>query len=114
MRHLIYINLVVIFLDITLLVIQYANFFYVQGAYKPCVYGVKLRIEFAILNRITSTIRRPSHPSYNHTTGSKSARRSKPDDTGLETFSQRSGAQLLDGSTAEYQNSSQEARLQDR
>ncbi|KAF2194165.1 hypothetical protein K469DRAFT_734680 [Zopfia rhizophila CBS 207.26] len=77
LHQLIYINLLVIFLDITLLAIQYANFFYLQGAYKPCVYGVKLRVEFAILNRLISSIRgRGSGAgySYSHGEGSGSHR----------------------------------------
>lgn len=57
MRHLIYTNMLVVFLDCTLLGMSYSPYFYVQAAFKPCVYGVKLRIEFAILNRLVSTLR---------------------------------------------------------
>jgi hypothetical protein len=106
MKHLILANLVVIFLDITLLAIQYANFFYVQGSYKPCVYGVKLRIEFAILNRLISTIQKPSHHSHSNRSGFKS---SKPHETHLKTISQKSGANLIEGDATEYHNSSLEA-----
>lgn len=53
-------NILIIALDITLLGIQCANLFYLQGAFKPCVYGIKLKIEFAILNRLISTIRAPA------------------------------------------------------
>ncbi|KAI9784428.1 MAG: hypothetical protein M1816_000852 [Peltula sp. TS41687] len=112
MRHLIYSNFVVIVLDVTLLAIQYANFFYVQGAYKPCVYGVKLRIEFGILNRVISWMQRsPQHSQHHNTAASRLARRSRlppaADDKGPdETCSQRSAAVLLDGAstTAEYPN----------
>ncbi|KAI0595198.1 integral membrane protein [Biscogniauxia sp. FL1348] len=55
--HLIYTNLLVIALDIALLGIQCANLFYVQGAFKPCVYGIKLKVEFAILNRLVKSVR---------------------------------------------------------
>ncbi|KAI1491509.1 integral membrane protein [Biscogniauxia mediterranea] len=55
--HLVYTNLLVIALDITLLGIQCANLFYVQGAFKPCVYGIKLKVEFAILNRLVKSVR---------------------------------------------------------
>jgi hypothetical protein len=73
MKHLIYSNLVVIFLDISVISVQFANFFYVQGAFKPCVYGVKLRIEFAILNRLIKSVQQPSRPSFSDRSGSKSA-----------------------------------------
>ncbi|KAI1076800.1 integral membrane protein [Whalleya microplaca] len=57
LHHLIYVNLLVIALDIALLGIQYANLFYVQGAFKPCVYGIKLKVEFVILNRLIHSLR---------------------------------------------------------
>jgi hypothetical protein len=50
--HLICMNLLVIMLDIVLLGIQYANLFYLQGAFKPCVYGIKLKVEFLVLNEL--------------------------------------------------------------
>lgn len=64
MHHLIYTNLLVVFLDVSLLGMSYSNFFYVQAAYKPCVYGVKLRVEFSILNRLVQTLRGSSQRSY--------------------------------------------------
>ena len=64
MHHLIYTNCLVVFLDISLLAMSYSPFFYVQAAYKPCVYGVKLRIEFSILNRLVQTLRGSSVHSY--------------------------------------------------
>ncbi|KAH7397148.1 hypothetical protein BKA66DRAFT_508942 [Pyrenochaeta sp. MPI-SDFR-AT-0127] len=57
MRHLIYTNILVVFLDCSLLAMSYSPYFYVQAAFKPCVYGVKLRVEFSILNRLVSTLR---------------------------------------------------------
>lgn len=58
LRHLVMSNLLVIALDIALLGVQYADLFYLQGAFKPCVYGVKLKVEFAILNRLLEMVRR--------------------------------------------------------
>lgn len=55
--HLIYMNLLVIALDITLLGIEYADLFYLQGAFKPCVYGIKLKVEFLVLNRLIERVR---------------------------------------------------------
>lgn len=57
LHQLIYTNLLVIALDIALLGIRYANMFYLQGAFKPCVYGVKLKVEFVILNRLIKSVR---------------------------------------------------------
>jgi hypothetical protein len=48
-------NLLVIVLDIALLGIQYAGFFQLQGAFKPCVYGIKLKVEFLVLNSLIKT-----------------------------------------------------------
>ncbi|KAL2024895.1 hypothetical protein VTK56DRAFT_3594 [Thermocarpiscus australiensis] len=56
--HLVFANVLVIALDIALLGVQYAGLFYLQGAFKPCVYGVKLKVEFAILNRLVDLVRR--------------------------------------------------------
>jgi hypothetical protein len=64
MRHLILVNLLVIALDISLLSIRYANLFYLHGAYKPCVYGMKLRIEYAILNRLINSMKKRRSSSY--------------------------------------------------
>lgn len=55
--HLVLTNVLVIALDVALLGVQYAGLFYLQGAFKPCVYGVKLKVEFAILNRLVETVR---------------------------------------------------------
>ncbi|KAK4033734.1 hypothetical protein C8A01DRAFT_49749 [Parachaetomium inaequale] len=55
--HLVFANTMVIALDIALLGVQYADLFYLQGAFKPCVYGVKLKVEFAILNRLVEIVR---------------------------------------------------------
>ncbi|PQE11613.1 integral membrane protein [Rutstroemia sp. NJR-2017a WRK4] len=53
--HLIFMNLLVIVLDIVLLGIQYAGYFQLQGAFKPCVYGIKLKVEFLVLNSLIKT-----------------------------------------------------------
>ncbi|KAF2175916.1 hypothetical protein K469DRAFT_457431, partial [Zopfia rhizophila CBS 207.26] len=58
MQHLNYTNLLVIFLDISVLVLSYIpGIFYVQAVYKPCVYGIKLRVEFSILNKLVETVK---------------------------------------------------------
>lgn len=62
--QLVYANALIIALDITLLGIQCADLFYLQGAIKPCVYGIKLKIEFVILNRLINTVRQPGGGVY--------------------------------------------------
>ncbi|KAH0538450.1 hypothetical protein FGG08_004948 [Glutinoglossum americanum] len=52
MRHLIYINLLIIVLDIVVLITAYANLFDIQVTFKGAVYSIKLTIEFAILNEL--------------------------------------------------------------
>jgi hypothetical protein len=37
-------------------VIQYSFVFYVQGAFKPCGYGVKLKVEFVVLNHLIDSL----------------------------------------------------------
>lgn len=58
--QLVYANCVILALDVVLLGIQCANMFHLQGAFKPCVYGIKLKLEFVILNRLIQTIRKPA------------------------------------------------------
>ncbi|KAI1192107.1 integral membrane protein [Nemania serpens] len=60
LHHLLYINVLIISLDVALLGVQYANLFYLQGAFKPAIYGVKLKLEFVILNRLLKSIERRS------------------------------------------------------
>ncbi|KAF2005808.1 hypothetical protein P154DRAFT_285601 [Amniculicola lignicola CBS 123094] len=64
-NHLIYVNVLVMFLDCSLLALTYAGFFYVQGAYKPCIYGVKLRIEYSILNRLIQSVQPSAYAHFN-------------------------------------------------
>jgi hypothetical protein len=52
MKHLIYINLLIIFMDMALLVTEYANLYEIQTTLKGAVYGVKLKLEFIILNQL--------------------------------------------------------------
>ncbi|KAH7308875.1 hypothetical protein BKA65DRAFT_576475 [Rhexocercosporidium sp. MPI-PUGE-AT-0058] len=54
MLHLIYVNILVILMDITLLCTQYANLYEIQITFKGALYSIKLRLEFAILNDLMS------------------------------------------------------------
>lgn len=52
MMHLVWVNLVIIALDITLLALEYAGLYDIQVTYKAAVYSVKLKMEFSILNKL--------------------------------------------------------------
>ncbi|KAI2628420.1 integral membrane protein [Xylaria nigripes] len=79
LRLLIYINFLIISLDIALLGVQYASLFYIQGAFKPAIYGVKLKLEFVILNRLIKSVSRRTLS----TLGSDIRRGSKPEAVGI-------------------------------
>lgn len=51
-NNLICINVVIIIFDIGILALEYANQYRIQTAYKTFVYSVKLKMEFAILNKL--------------------------------------------------------------
>jgi hypothetical protein len=81
MRHLIYVNILVILMDITLLGTEYANLYDIQITFKGTLYSIKLRIEFAILNQLRSIVR-PSGTSYDNGVNSQPGVR----DVSLHTF----------------------------
>lgn len=79
MTHLVWVNLMIIALDITLLAIEYAGYYDIQTTYKAAVYSVKLKMEFSILNRLLDLFqgriqdssddpRSRSHPTYGTST----------------------------------------------
>lgn len=63
MLHLIYVNILVILMDITLLCTEYANLYEIQITFKGALYSIKLRLEFAILNDLMS-IAGPANTSH--------------------------------------------------
>lgn len=62
--YLIYFNILIIAMDASLLGLQYAGFDKIQHFYKPAVYSVKLKLEFAILNRLVETVQSSRDMSY--------------------------------------------------
>jgi hypothetical protein len=52
MIHLIYVNAIIVFLDLSILGLEYSGLYDIQTAYKGLVYSVKLKLEFSILNRL--------------------------------------------------------------
>ncbi|KAJ2905462.1 hypothetical protein MKZ38_005338 [Zalerion maritima] len=51
-NHLLWVNFLIIILDITILGLEYAGLYELQTAYKALVYSVKLKMEFSILNQL--------------------------------------------------------------
>ncbi|KEY66911.1 hypothetical protein S7711_10133 [Stachybotrys chartarum IBT 7711] len=99
MNHLIYVNIIVMLLDFTILGLEFAGLYEIQTAWKPLVYSLKLKFEFSILNRLVElTHNARSRNPYTH---SRTAPRSEV--VALETFKgtgpQRSMAQGVDEPT---------------
>jgi len=84
-HHLIMINILIICLDISLIGLCYSSYFYVQGHYKPCVYGVKLRMEFTILNELRITLQSSRRSSgYSRGNPSHSQPAKSPSESNIE------------------------------
>ncbi|KAH7038981.1 integral membrane protein [Macrophomina phaseolina] len=56
LHNLIYVNLITTILDITLLSVEYSGHYLVQTGFKPTVYSVKLKLEFAVLNQLVKIV----------------------------------------------------------
>lgn len=61
---LIFVNVFVIVLDVSLLVTQYTGNFQIQTTYKPVVYSIKLKMEFVILNRLLRLVQRSGYEHW--------------------------------------------------
>ncbi|KAH7251564.1 hypothetical protein BKA59DRAFT_472249 [Fusarium tricinctum] len=51
-KHLLLVNVIIILLDIPILVLEFADFYDFQTAYKALVYSIKLKLEFNLLNSL--------------------------------------------------------------
>ncbi|EKG09274.1 hypothetical protein MPH_13710 [Macrophomina phaseolina MS6] len=58
MTHLIFVNVLIILMDMTLLGTEYANQYHIETTYKSTLYSVKLKMEFAVLNQLRSIVRK--------------------------------------------------------
>ncbi|KAH6665591.1 hypothetical protein B0J14DRAFT_630006 [Halenospora varia] len=64
MGHLIYVNVIIVLLNITILGLEYSGLYDIQTAYKALVYSVKLKLEFSILNclvELSQSVKSSSH-----------------------------------------------------
>jgi hypothetical protein len=71
MRHLIYVNIVIIIMDVTLLATEYANLYEIQITYKSALYSIKLQLEFNILNQLVAISRGALPSSENQSWGQR-------------------------------------------
>ena len=55
-KHLIWVNIFIIILDVALLSTEYAGLFSIQTVFKAAVYSVKLRFEFVVLNQLMDLV----------------------------------------------------------
>ncbi|KAF2673418.1 hypothetical protein BT63DRAFT_367747 [Microthyrium microscopicum] len=53
LKHLIYVNVIMVLLDISLLITEFIGHYEIQVLYKGALYSVKLKMEFWILNQLT-------------------------------------------------------------
>ncbi|QPC79037.1 hypothetical protein HYE68_009789 [Fusarium pseudograminearum] len=83
MNHLIYVNILIILLDITILGLEYADQYQYQTSYKAFVYSTKLKLEFTILNRLVEM-----------TTGNKDASSGPRSNTAGTSTGNRTGIAL--------------------
>ncbi|RFU27205.1 hypothetical protein B7463_g9132, partial [Scytalidium lignicola] len=58
--HLIIVNVIVILLDVSILVLEFAGLYYIQTTWKALVYSVKLMLEFSILNKLVELVHKPT------------------------------------------------------
>lgn len=56
-NHLLWVNVVVVALDTTILVLEYRGHYNIQTAYKGMAYSAKLKLEFSILNDLVNFAR---------------------------------------------------------
>jgi hypothetical protein len=82
-RDLILINLLVVFLDISLLVTEYTDNFHIQTTYKTAVYSIKLKMEFNILNQLLSVLQNRFCTCYPSNTAEGNVHRPSPNANGI-------------------------------
>jgi hypothetical protein len=57
-KHLIYVNILVILMDFTLLGIEFGGQYKIETTYKSALYSVKLKLEFAVLNQLRALVQK--------------------------------------------------------
>jgi len=57
-KHLIYVNILAILMDFTIIGIEFGNQYAIETSYKSAVYSIKLKLEFAVLNQLRTLAQR--------------------------------------------------------
>lgn len=57
MYWLIFINVIIMMLDISILVLEFSGFYDLQTSWKALVYSIKLKLEFSILNKLIEVVK---------------------------------------------------------
>ncbi|KAJ1338781.1 hypothetical protein MN608_01644 [Microdochium nivale] len=60
MKRLVYVNIAIILLDITIPTLEFSNNFLLQTSFKPLAYSIKLKLEFSILGQLVRLAKRSS------------------------------------------------------
>ncbi|KAF3017712.1 hypothetical protein E8E14_002272 [Neopestalotiopsis sp. 37M] len=87
--HLIFVNIVVIVLDISVLALEFSDFYDLQTGYKPLVYSIKLKMELSILNRLVELTRSSSQGSFSFSNSNSNGNGTStivPESIMLDTF----------------------------
>ncbi|MCJ1245710.1 hypothetical protein MMC30_002914 [Trapelia coarctata] len=115
MMQLIWINLVIIAMDVVLLTMEYMNHYEIEATLKAMVYSIKLKLEFAVLNQLR-TLSRISVLNAQHLTweGPAAAQKekdlySKPRSKSLSHMLPWSGQGRNDSTSTEGTSSSQDS-----
>ncbi|KAL6812972.1 hypothetical protein GGI42DRAFT_161365 [Trichoderma sp. SZMC 28013] len=87
LKNLILVNVLVIVLDITILVLEFANLYDFQISYKPFAYSVKLKLEFTVLNRLVELTSGGRQMNSNGQSASSSGRSNSTGSAIVDTFS---------------------------
>ncbi|KAF5021634.1 hypothetical protein F66182_6334 [Fusarium sp. NRRL 66182] len=93
LHHLLWVNLFVILLDISILALEFADLYEIQTAWKPLVYSIKLKIEFSILNRLVD-MAQAGRAGRGGSSYVQSQAATHADEVGLETVNAERGNQL--------------------
>jgi hypothetical protein len=89
MLHLIYVNLVVILMDIALLCTQYANLYEIQITFKGALYSIKLRLEFTVLNQLRNLLLPEADKHGNPICGNCSSSNAGEESTGKSNYGEQ-------------------------
>jgi hypothetical protein len=63
MYELIVINIVIILMDVAIVTVEFLGLYYLQVLLKSTIYSIKLKLEFAVLGKLTAIVD-ASHPGF--------------------------------------------------